>query len=67
MVILRKDYADDLQEEGKSAGKIDVFQRKIELVGELDEIQKTRLLEIADKCPVHKTLITETKITTQLI
>jgi putative redox protein len=56
-----------LQEEGKSAGKIDVFQRKIELVGELDEIQKTRLLEIADKCPVHKTLITETKITTQLI
>ena len=37
-------------------GKIDQFTRELEVVGELDEDQKQRLVEIADKCPVHKTL-----------
>lgn len=37
-------------------GKIDIFEREIRLEGELDTAQRQRLLEIADKCPVHKTL-----------
>lgn len=50
-----KDYSDDCEhcEEGR---KVDIFNRDIEIIGDLDEAQRTRLLEIADKCPVHRTL-----------
>jgi putative redox protein len=37
-------------------GRIDRIERRLALDGELDEAQRTRLLEIADKCPVHRTL-----------
>ena len=40
---------------GKS-GKLDQVVRTIELFGDLTEEQRTRLLEIADRCPVHRTL-----------
>ena len=46
---------------------IDVLQKKIELVGTLDEAQRQRLTEIASRCPVHKTLITDTIIETELL
>ncbi len=46
--------------------KIDQFNREIHLEGELDETQRARLLEIADKCPVHKTLETGAEIRTTL-
>lgn len=46
-------------------GKIDQFTRRISIEGNLDEAQRTRMLEIADKCPVHKTLENEIKILTQ--
>ena len=42
--------------DSNSLGKIDHITKKIKLVGNLDEKQKKRLLEIASKCPVHKTL-----------
>jgi len=50
-----KDYADDCEhcEDGR---KVDIFEREIEIEGDLDEAQRARLLEIADKCPVHRTL-----------
>lgn len=35
---------------------VDIIERKIRLEGDLDADQRTRLLEIADKCPVHRTL-----------
>jgi uncharacterized OsmC-like protein len=38
----------------------------IELKGDLDESQRDKLLEIANKCPVHKTLLSEIKIETKL-
>lgn len=38
--------------------------RQVQLVGELDADQRQRLLEVADKCPVHKTLSGEVAITT---
>ncbi|SIQ21655.1 bifunctional alpha/beta hydrolase/OsmC family protein [Maribacter ulvicola] len=47
--------------------KIDTFRRRIELFGELDDKQRNRLMEIADKCPVHKTLSSVAHIETELI
>ena len=46
--------------------QIDSFHRAIHLEGALDDTQRTRLLEIADKCPVHKTLEASSHITTEL-
>ncbi len=47
-------------------GRIDRIERRLALDGALDEAQRTRLLEIADKCPVHKTLKGEIEILTEL-
>ena len=46
--------------------KIDRFNREIHLEGDLDTDQRQRLLEIADKCPVHKTLESGAEIKTVL-
>ncbi len=51
-----KDYLEDCQTCEKPESKIDHFDRIIELEGNLSEVQRNRLLEIAEKCPVHKTL-----------
>jgi putative redox protein len=45
---------------------VDKISREIRLVGQLNEDQRKRLLEIADKCPVHKTLVNEIVIETKL-
>jgi putative redox protein len=47
--------------------RIDHFSRKIHLEGDLDDTQRARLLEIADRCPVHKTLETGAEIKTVLV
>jgi uncharacterized OsmC-like protein/predicted alpha/beta hydrolase family esterase len=47
-------------------GKIDQIEREIELAGPLDQAQRQRLLEIAEKCPVHRTLHSEIKIRSRL-
>jgi putative redox protein len=46
--------------------KIDTFTREIHLSGALDNAQKKRLLEIADRCPVHRTLHSPTQVHTRL-
>ncbi|MEM8554121.1 MAG: bifunctional alpha/beta hydrolase/OsmC family protein [Pseudomonadota bacterium] len=51
----------------QSGGKIDRFKRLIRLEGELSTDQRSRLLEIADKCPVHRTLEASSHIETALI
>jgi len=43
---------------------IDRFERTIRLEGALDAATRARLLEIADKCPVHRTLTSEVEIRT---
>ncbi|WP_170428124.1 bifunctional alpha/beta hydrolase/OsmC family protein [Ruegeria arenilitoris] len=48
-------------------GKVDQFRRKIRLEGALTSDQRARLLEIADKCPVHRTLEGSAQITTELL
>ncbi|WP_304233148.1 bifunctional alpha/beta hydrolase/OsmC family protein [Jiulongibacter sediminis] len=47
--------------------KIDVIEKKLKLVGDLEASQRERLKEIASKCPVHRTLITTTQINTEVI
>lgn len=45
-------------------GKVDRIDRRITLTGDLDADQRARLMEIADKCPVHRTLHSEVKVQT---
>ncbi len=47
--------------------KADHFFRKIRLEGELDDAQRAKLLEIADKCPVHRTLEQSSVVETELV
>jgi putative redox protein len=47
-------------------GKIDRIQRHIELTGDLTPEQRERLLEIANKCPVHRTLHREIDVQSAL-
>lgn len=61
-----KIHASDCAECDTRDGKIDSFEREIELVGPLDREQRARLLEIADKCPVHRTLHREVRVMTTL-
>ncbi len=50
-----------------SGDKIDTWRRRIKLTGDLDTDQRQRLLEIADKCPVHRTLERSSEVLTELI
>ncbi len=48
-------------------GRIDRVDRRLTLHGPLEAKQREKLLEIADKCPVHRTLTGEIKIDTELV
>ncbi len=61
-----KVYAADCAECETASGRVDRIEREIELLGPLDASQRARLLEIADKCPVHKTLHSEVHVHTRL-
>jgi uncharacterized OsmC-like protein/pimeloyl-ACP methyl ester carboxylesterase len=50
----------------ESGAKIDRIERVLTLEGELDDAQKAKLLEIADKCPVHRTLESKIRVETRL-
>jgi putative redox protein len=58
-----KEHAPDA--EGNETGKIDVFRRRIRLDGELDDAQRAKLMQIADRCPVHRTLEAGVRIETE--
>ena len=59
-----KIYAADCAECETKEGKIDHIDRTITFEGDLTAEQRARLLEIADKCPVHRTLKSEIDIRT---
>ena len=59
-----KIHAQDCQECETTDGKIDVFHRAIRLDGDLTDEQRARCMQIADRCPVHRTLEAEIKIET---
>ncbi|MFP4166037.1 MAG: alpha/beta fold hydrolase [Opitutales bacterium] len=50
----------------KNTGKVDRIQRRIRLEGDLSQEQRERLREIADRCPIHRTLRTQTEIQTEM-
>jgi putative redox protein len=45
---------------------IDHIDRDIELIGDLDDTQRQRLLDVAERCPVHQTLTSEIRVATSL-
>jgi len=59
-------HAEDCAECESSKGRIDHFTRAISLEGDLDDEHKALLLKIADRCPVHRTLENEIRISTEL-
>jgi putative redox protein len=59
-------HARDCEECETREGKIDTIDRDIELAGPLTAEQRQRLLEIAEKCPVHRTLHSEVRVRTRL-
>jgi len=60
-------HAEDCVDCETKAGFLDRIDRQIELSGNLDAAQRQRLLEIAEHCPVHKTLKSEINIRTSLV
>lgn len=62
-----KVHATDCADCETKEGKIDRIEREIKIDGALDDAQRARLLEIANKCPVHKTLHSEVWIPTRLV
>ncbi|MFT7461031.1 MAG: putative OsmC-like protein, partial [Planctomycetota bacterium] len=59
-------HAEDCDECESKNGFVDRIDKIIKLEGELSQDERQRLLEIADKCPVHKTLHNEILIHSQL-
>jgi uncharacterized OsmC-like protein/alpha/beta superfamily hydrolase len=62
-----KKHKDELPVETDAMGKIDHVTKKIKLIGDLDNSQREKLIQIASKCPVHKTLQSEVFIDTEEI
>lgn len=63
----RKIHAQDCENCETDEGGIDHIEREIMLEGDLDQEQRQRLLEIADRCPVHQTLHGEIHIESRLV
>jgi len=61
-----KVHAKDCEDCESGTGKIDEFRRTISLEGDLTDAERARMLEIADRCPVHLTLHGETKVRSDL-
>jgi uncharacterized OsmC-like protein len=59
-------HAKDCEECETKSGRIDRIELELELEGPLDAEQRERLREIADRCPVHQTLDSETLIETRM-
>ena len=60
-------HARDCEDCETESGMLDQIHSRIRLVGQLDEAARARLLEIAAKCPVHRTMTSEVKIRSELM
>lgn len=60
-------HSEDCAQVGEGHPRLEVIERRIRLVGDLTEAQRARLLVIADKCPVHRTLESHPVIRTTLV
>jgi putative redox protein len=61
------DCSDDDRTRAGPGGKIEILKRDISVRGDLTDEQVQRLLEIAERCPVHRTLQTPPKVLTSII
>jgi putative redox protein len=61
-----KIHASDCAECATKEGKLDRIEREISVDGALTEDQRRKLLEIAERCPVHRTLTSEINIRSRL-
>ena len=61
-----KIHAKDCEDCESTGGRIDEFRRELDIAGPLSDEQRQRMLEIADRCPVHRTLDGEIKVRTAL-
>ena len=61
-----REHSEDCDHCDEPQARIDVLSRSITLQGNLSDAQRARLLEIADRCPVHKTLEGDLQIRTEL-
>lgn len=59
-------HAEDCATCETKEGKLDWIDRDIQVEGPLDEAQRQKLLQIADRCPIHRTLTSEVVIRTRL-
>ncbi len=59
-------HAEDCASCETDKGWIEQINREIELVGDLDDTQRQRLIHMAERCPVHQTLTSEVQIVTSL-
>jgi uncharacterized OsmC-like protein len=62
-----KIYASDCADCETKAGMLDRIERDIQFIGPVTAEQRSKLLEIADKCPVHRTLTSEISIKTKAV
>jgi uncharacterized OsmC-like protein len=62
-----KIHAEDCADCETKEGRLDRIEQTIALSGALHEEQRARLLNIAEKCPIHRTLLSEISIVTRLV
>jgi putative redox protein len=63
----KKVHVQDCEDCESADGQVDIINREIEIVGDqLTAEQRERIIAIADKCPVHRTMHTETKVRTTI-
>jgi len=60
-----REHAQDCEDCDEQAARVEVLRREITLHGDLSDEQRRRLLEIADRCPVHRTLEGELRVETR--
>ena len=61
-----RDYVTDCENCDDEPRKIETLARQISFTGDLTDAEQKRLMEIADRCPVHRTLLGDIDITSQL-
>jgi putative redox protein len=59
-------HADDCAAAAGKCAQIEVIERVVTLEGDLTPAQRDRMLAIADKCPVHRTLMGDLRVETRL-
>ncbi len=62
-----RSHKEDCENCEDPSAKIDTFHKEVKLEGDLSEEQIARIMKIADKCPVHRTFLSETQVITKLV